>query len=415
MAPRDGSGVYHTPAGTDGVPDTTISSSAYNANVHDVETDLNTARPIVAGGTGATSADAALNSLSAEKAKQVVTDFNTMTWISGSFYAGIGQANGPVSGHAFAGLAYYNDASNLVVQARDITDAAHMVYYRIQTGGTWGSWTVDSSGLRYDAPQTLTAAQQKQARANAAVNDGNVIINGDFRVNQTAYVSAAVLATGSYGHDQWKAGASGGDYSFTQSKSSTQITIAAGKTLIQPIEDANVIGGSYTLSWTGTAQARVGINTLTPSGAYAASPVTFSGQTAATAMSVEFNAGTLGTVKLESGLLATPFVMRPLDQELIACKRYWQKIGGTANSDVNLTGYTSAGSAIYQTLNYPVEMRALPTATVVGTWGTVNCTGVGVNAAGTKSLGFYITAGAAGTVQAATTSASTYLSLDARL
>ena len=50
----------------------------------------------------------------------------------------------------------------------------------------------------------------------------------------------------------------GGNYTFTQLKSSTQITIASGKSLIQPIEDVNVVGGSYVLSWTGTAQARAG-------------------------------------------------------------------------------------------------------------------------------------------------------------
>ena len=76
------------------------------------------------------------------------------------------------------------------------------------------------------------------------------------------------------------------------------------------------------LTWTGTAQARAGINTLTPSGAYAASPLLIAGQTAGTVMSIEFNNGTLGTVKLESGSIATPFIMRPYDQELVTCQRY---------------------------------------------------------------------------------------------
>src|SRR4029077_6010879 len=126
------------------------------------------------------------------------------------------------------------------------------------------------------------------------------------------------------GHDQWKAGASGGDYFFTQLKSSTQITIASGKSLIQPIEDANVSGGSYVLTWTCTAQARAGVNTLTPAGAYAASPLLITGQTAGTVMSVEFNSGTLGTVKLESGANATPFIMWSYNQELSMCQRYFE-------------------------------------------------------------------------------------------
>jgi hypothetical protein len=235
-----------------------------------------------------------------------------------------------------------------------------------------GSAANAAGAVRFDLPQGLTAAQQKQARANIAVNDGNIVINGDFRVNQMGYVSAAALAAGIYGHDQWKAGAAGGDYSFTQLKSSTQITIAAGKSLIQPIEDASVAGGSYVLSWTGTAQARAGVNTLTPSGAYAASPLLITGQTAGTVMSVEFNAGTLGTVKLESGALATPFVMRPFDQELLTCQRYWESTfpyGTPPASSTAASGYL-VGTVLSATVNinmvqwiFKVTKRTTPTMT----------------------------------------------------
>ena len=63
--PRDGSGVYSTPPGTHGTPNTTILSANYNSNVDDVATDLNTPRPIVAGGTGATTAASALTAIGA--------------------------------------------------------------------------------------------------------------------------------------------------------------------------------------------------------------------------------------------------------------------------------------------------------------------------------------------------------------
>lgn len=220
--------------------------------------------------------------------------------------------------------------------------------------------TQDALGVRADVAQSLTATQQKQARSNAGVNDGNIIINGDFRINQGGYVSAAVLAAGLYGHDQWKAGASGGDYSFTQLKSSTQITIASGKSLIQPIEDVNVAGGSYVLSWTGTAQARAGVNTLTPSGSYAASPLLIAGQTAGTVMSIEFNAGTLGTVKLESGSLTTPFIMRPYDRELVTCLRYYEKDIGRV---LTFSGNVVSGSSYVASTPFKVIKRAVPGVT----------------------------------------------------
>jgi hypothetical protein len=202
----------------------------------------------------------------------------------------------------------------------------------------------------------FTAADAPTARSVVGVPGQNIIINGDFRVNQAGYVSAATLAAGAYGHDQWKAGASGGNYSFTQLKSSTQITIASGKSLIQPIEDANVIGGSYVLSWAGTAQARAGVNTLTPSGTFVSSPLLITGQTAGTVMSVEFSAGTLGTVKLESGTVATPFIMRPITEEMLMCRRYLQFTAvynrfaatGTANNDA--TGVFSPSFRVAPTL-----------------------------------------------------------------
>jgi hypothetical protein len=58
------SDVYSVPAGTlPVVPDTTIESAKYNSLMNDIAADLNIARPIVAGGTSATTAAAALTNL----------------------------------------------------------------------------------------------------------------------------------------------------------------------------------------------------------------------------------------------------------------------------------------------------------------------------------------------------------------
>ena len=61
--PRDGSGTYTLPGGTTATTGTSISSSAYNSFTSDIETDMNTARPVAAGGTGAASESAARASL----------------------------------------------------------------------------------------------------------------------------------------------------------------------------------------------------------------------------------------------------------------------------------------------------------------------------------------------------------------
>ncbi len=60
---RNGSGVYSLPAGSAAVDNAIIDSVAFNTLISDLESDANTARPIVAGGTGATTAAAARTNL----------------------------------------------------------------------------------------------------------------------------------------------------------------------------------------------------------------------------------------------------------------------------------------------------------------------------------------------------------------
>jgi hypothetical protein len=147
--PRDGSSIYHRPPGTDGIPNTTIASTPYNSYVADVEQDLNLPRPIVAGGTGATSANQALFNLSGETATQVVTNWDSQLWLPGSFYAATtASGTAPVPSHAFAGICYLNEPlaspptnRNLVTEATDLTDPLNPdKYIRVMTAGVWGSW-----------------------------------------------------------------------------------------------------------------------------------------------------------------------------------------------------------------------------------------------------------------------------------
>jgi len=199
-----------------------------------------------------------------------------------------------------------------------------------------------------------------------AFGSRNKVINGGFTINQRGYVSAAVLAAGAFGHDRWKAGASGGDYSFTQIASNTQITIAASKSLIQVIEDKNVSNTSYMLSWTGTAQARYGVNSATPSGAYASSPILITGQTVGTVMSIEFNTGTLGTVQLEPGTVITPFGTRLITDELELCQRYYQRISLAGAGDTFAVGSVVSTTAAQGVIYPPVTPRTKPTMITTG-------------------------------------------------
>ena len=62
--PRSPEGVYTKPPGTNGgPPNTPISSTAYNNLMNDIAQDLNTPRPVVAGGTGGNNAIGGLDGL----------------------------------------------------------------------------------------------------------------------------------------------------------------------------------------------------------------------------------------------------------------------------------------------------------------------------------------------------------------
>jgi hypothetical protein len=143
--PRDGSGIYTTPVGTTAVPDTTIESAKYNANVNDVAADLNAPRPIVAGGTGAASAATARTNLKAEVAGQQVTNYDTHVWENGSFWSVGGATNAPDPAHGFAGSCTIYDvgtSSNFIaIEARDVSQTpVGTLYVRMKSGGTWSGW-----------------------------------------------------------------------------------------------------------------------------------------------------------------------------------------------------------------------------------------------------------------------------------
>lgn len=212
-------------------------------------------------------------------------------------------------------------------------------------------------------------AQDRTRRlANQILPWRNRIINGNFVINQTGYVSGAALASGAYGHDGWKAGSGGGDYTFTQGANSTTITIKANKTLIQVIEDKMVEGGAYWLTWTGAAQARVGIDSATPSGSYSAAPIRWV-NTAGTTMSVEFNSGTLGEVNLQPGRIVTPFASRPYGQEYALCRRYYFRVSSNSGND--------AYFAIFSATSTTTALGPIPAIAGMRTTPTIGYSAVG--------------------------------------
>jgi hypothetical protein len=199
---------------------------------------------------------------------------------------------------------------------------------------------------------------------NSALLKGgkNRIINGAFLVNQRAYASGTALASGSYGLDRWKSGYSNTTLTFTAGAQATTVTISTSGVLQQIIERANVVAGTYVLSWSGTATGRV-YNSGGTAPSYAASPVTVTLDGSANVV-VEFTASgstkTLGTVQLERGTVASPFEYRHIADEFDLCLRYFQ-----AYAQPRLRGAVGAGS--FQRLGMTIpRMRTTPTCSTNG-------------------------------------------------
>lgn len=264
----------------------------------------------------------------------------------------------------------YNATSMILPGAASIATVANDVAeFASEGSGNWRCLRYLSANGTTTTDITMSGASIKfsdgSAQASAQVGMKNRIINGGFTLNQRGYVSGTALAADAYGHDRFKGGAAGGTYTFTQGALgvNTTINITAG-TMVQIIEGCNVAeGGTYVLSWTGTAQGRLN------GGAYGASgTVTVTGWVAGTNLPVEFNTGTVGSIQLEKGSIASSFDYRDYGGELIMCQRYFfktfaqgtapaQGVGSTAGA---LLASTSATSTFGASLVFPVTMRATP-------------------------------------------------------
>jgi hypothetical protein len=205
----------------------------------------------------------------------------------------------------------------------------------------------------------------------------NKIINGNFAVNQRAVSGTVTLSAGAYGHDRFKAGASGCTYTFATVANVTTLTISAGS-LQQVIEGNNLLSGTHVLSWAGTAQGKI------DGGSYAASGVTGTA-TGGTNLTVEFGTGTLSKVQLEQGSAVSLFEMKPAGVESVLCKRYFNV--QVMHAQMASAGYGQGGGWMWY---FPITMRAVPTITASnqtvgsggGTAGAQTVDGCGMTSAG---------------------------------
>lgn len=216
----------------------------------------------------------------------------------------------------------------------------------------------------------------------------NLLINSDFRINQRGYASGAATSTANqFTFDRWFIPTSGQNLTFSSNKNGNIVTAPASG-IVQVVEGVNIEGGTYTLSWTGTATATVNGTSVSKGGTLTL--------TAGSNCVVKFSSGTVYGAKLELGSTATSFISDLYDSEFKKCQRYYQKLGFVGSSIAHY-GYQVSGNGIYITLTFP-SMRAAPTGAISGTWTYGNCTAPGVYATSISSLTINCAASSSGPV-----------------
>lgn len=258
-----------------------------------------------------------------------------------------------------------------VVQPEWLNEVNDFVYGETATGTSLRT-AADAATARTTLGATttgsalFTAADAAAARLAAGVpNSGplsglrNLIINGNFSVNQRGYASgSATTGANQYTLDRWRVVTSGQAATFTTTGAGRTVTAPSGG-IEQVIEGASIGGGTYVISWTGTASCTV-------NGVSRTKGATFT-LTAGSNATVRFSSGTVTEVQIEPGEVATAFELRPVVLELLLCQRYYEQ--GTA------TLQTAAAGNMTVPVPFKVTKRAVPTMTVVGIVSDVSVTG----------------------------------------
>lgn len=188
----------------------------------------------------------------------------------------------------------------------------------------------------------------------------NMIINGNFQVNQRGQTSGAVAVdtVTYYTVDRWKLATASDTISWSDSGGIRTVTIPSGDFLTQVIEGLNIISATYVISWVGTATCTV--DTVSKS-----SGDTFS-LTAGSNCTVSFTNGTVSQVMVERGSTATPFEHLSYGEELQRCQRYFEvlRVYG-CQTDTMYAGYR-----YYNGYNWRTLKRASPTTTIEAEFST---------------------------------------------
>lgn len=222
----------------------------------------------------------------------------------------------------------------------------------------------------------------------------NLLINGDFAVNQRGFAGGA-LSAGAYGPDRWKAGAGG--CSFTVSGG---IAGHAGGPLVQVIESPGLANRVVTLSVEDLTGGDLAVEIAGETGVITAGagrrkttltlPPGATGHVSVTLEPVS-SAVTYRRVQLNEGREALPFERRHVAQELVLCQRYFAAVTGPLMA---LQKQRELDRARSVNIWFHTRMRAIPLVALSG----INLGGHdGINVLNVHPGGFRASSTGAGT------------------
>lgn len=145
----------------------------------------------------------------------------------------------------------------------------------------------------------------------------NILINARGTINKRAYVSGTATTNAKqFCVDRWYVITSGQNLSWSDSSGIRTFTAPAGG-VEQSIRAQNIFGGTYVLSYTGSATARVN-GVVVANGSTVILP-------ANTIASLRFTGGTFSNPQLELGTIPTSFDYPNEEQEELVCQKYYMR------------------------------------------------------------------------------------------
>lgn len=177
--PRDGSGVYSKPANTTPSANDTIESAKFNTLMDDIANDLNTDRPVVAGGTGGSTEIAALDNLFAKSGNIASATTTNLASATGTYVTVTGTTTITGFGTVAAGAVRILRFSGVLTLTHNGTSLILPTGANIVTvAGDTGIFVSEGSGNWRCVGGTIAGVQQTNI-----VDDTTPQLGGDLDAN----------------------------------------------------------------------------------------------------------------------------------------------------------------------------------------------------------------------------------------